>query len=64
MPCKYMLYQKELYIVPENLTKNRTCQSWRGRQLAMSDDYDALKEYAEELAKKAPRFEWYIEERP
>ena len=64
MRCKYMLYQKVAYIVPEPLRKNRTCQTWRGRQLAMSDDYDALKEYAENLEKEVPHFEWYIEERP
>lgn len=60
---KYILYRKELYIVKEPLTKNRTCQTWRGKQVAMSDDREALEQYAKELFNNT-HTEWYIEERP
>ena len=29
----FFLCRKELYIVKEPLTKNRTCQTWRERQV-------------------------------
>ena len=38
----YILYYKELYIVKENLTKNRICQSWRGRQIAMCAEKEPI----------------------
>lgn len=60
---KYILYHKELYIVKEPLTKNRTCQTWRGKQIAMSDDREALEQYAKDLFKNTYE-KWYIEERP
>ena len=60
---KYILYRKELYIVKEPLTKNRTCQTWRGKQVAMSDDRETLEQYAKELFNNTYT-EWYIEERP
>ena len=42
---EYMLEYGELYIIPEPLTKNRTCQTVRWKQLAMSDDLEALKKH-------------------
>lgn len=59
---KYILYYKQLYIVKEQLTKNRSFQSWRGKQLAMSESKEALIEYAKGLF--GTRDCWYIEERP
>ena len=41
----YILYYKQLYIVPEPLTKNRTHQTWRGKQIAMCEDKEPLQEY-------------------
>ncbi len=38
----FALEYKELYIVPEEITKNRTCQSYRWKQYAISEDKDAL----------------------
>lgn len=38
----FALEYKELYIVPEEMTKNRTCQSYRWKQYAISEDKDAL----------------------
>jgi hypothetical protein len=58
---KYILYHKELYIVKDPLTKNRTCQSWRGNQIAMSDDIDALTKYANKYFRSD---EYYIEQQP
>ena len=57
----YILYHKELYIVQEPLHKNRTCQTWRGKQIAMSEDRQALEEYIKTL----PQSErYYIEKQP
>lgn len=41
----YMAEYKEHYIVKTEMTKNRTCQSFKWKQLAMSDNLEALKEY-------------------
>lgn len=38
----FALEYKELYIVPEEMTKNRTCQSYRWKQYAISEDKEAL----------------------
>lgn len=40
----YALYYKELYIVKEQLTKNRTCQTWRGKQIAICEEIEPLQE--------------------
>ena len=34
----YALEYKQLYIVPDALTKNRTCQSYRWKQAAICED--------------------------
>lgn len=34
----YALEYKQLYIVPEALTKNRICQSYRWKQAAICED--------------------------
>jgi hypothetical protein len=41
---EYTLERAEMYIVPEPMLKNRTCQSYRWKQVALSDDLEALKE--------------------
>lgn len=38
----FMLERAELYIVPEPLTKNRTCQTTRWKQVAMCADKEPL----------------------
>jgi len=38
----YMLEYKEFYIVKTELTKNRTHQTYRWKQLAMCDDHRPL----------------------
>lgn len=38
----YMLERAELYIVPTELTKNRTCQTTRWKQVAMCEDKEKL----------------------
>ena len=45
---KYMLERAEPYIVKTELTKNRTCQTYRWKQVAMSDDLEALKSIMED----------------
>lgn len=54
----YFLYYKELYIVPESLTKNRTCQSWRGKQIAMCKDEKPLQDY---IDKQKDKDRYYIQ---
>lgn len=38
----YVLEYQELYIVPEPLTKNRICQSYRWKQYAMCESREPL----------------------
>lgn len=40
----YVLEYKELYIVPELLTKNRTCQSYRWKQAAVCTEREPLEQ--------------------
>lgn len=54
----YVLYYKELYIVKEPMRKNCTCQSWRGKQLAMCEDEKTLQEY---IDKQKNKNRYYIE---
>ena len=57
----FILYHKELYIIPEALTKNRTMQTWRGKQIAMCDDREEWEKYRQTM--KRPD-DYYIEEQP
>lgn len=57
----YILYRKELYISPEPMTKNRTCQSWRGKQIAMCEEKTPLQDYIEQ---QKDRDRYYIEKQP
>lgn len=41
----FMLEYKQLYIVPESKRKNRTCQSYRWKQLAMCEEEKPLQDY-------------------
>lgn len=53
----YALEHKQLYIVPEPLTKNRTCQSYRWQQYAVC----AAPEPLEEIRSKQKRpAEWRV----
>ena len=54
----YALYYKELYIVNEPMRKNRTCQSWRGKQLAICEEKEPLQEY---IDKQKDSSRYYIE---
>lgn len=40
----YILECKQLYIVPTEQTKNRTCQSYRWKQIAMCKDIKPLQD--------------------
>lgn len=57
----YILYCKELYIVKEALTKNRICQSWRGRQIAMCAEKEPLEKY---INSQPHPEKYYIEKQP
>jgi hypothetical protein len=57
----YILYYKELYIVKEPLTKNRTLQTWHGKQLAMCEEKEPLENM---IAKSRHPERYYIEEQP
>ena len=57
----YILYRKELYIVKEELTKNRTCQTWRGKQIAMCEEEKPLQEW---IRSQKDQDSYYIEKQP
>ena len=57
----YILYRKESYIVREPLTKNRTCQSWRGKQVAMCECRKPLQDFIDSQKDKE---RYYIEKQP
>lgn len=57
----YILYFKELYMVKEPMLKNNTCQTWRGKQIAMCDEIEPLQNYIS-LQKYPERY--YIEKQP
>ena len=54
----YALYYKEFHIVKEPLTPNCTCQSWRGKQLAICEEKEPLQDYIK--SQKRPE-KYYIE---
>lgn len=54
----YALYYKELYIIPEPITKNRTCQTWRGKQIALCKEREPLENYIQNQKSKE---RYYIE---
>ena len=39
---EYMLEYAEFYIIPEPILKNRTCQTYRWKQMVMSDELEPL----------------------
>lgn len=41
----FALYYKQLHIVKEPITKNCTCQTYRGKQIAICEDEKPLQEY-------------------
>lgn len=53
----FILEYKQLYIVPEPLTKNRTCQSYRWKQYAMCEEREQLEEI---IGSKKRKDEWRI----
>ena len=57
----YILYYKELYIIKEPLTKNRTYQTWRGKQLAMCEEKQPLQDY---INNQNNPDKYYIEKQP
>lgn len=57
----YILYFKELYIVKEPLRKNNTCQTWRGKQIAMCEEKQPLQDYINQQKHKE---RYYIEKQP
>lgn len=54
----YALEYKQLFIPREEMTKNRTCQSFRWKQYALSEDEKALKEI---MGLKKDPWNWRIE---
>lgn len=54
----FALYYKELYITKEPLTKNRTCQTWRGKQLAICEEIEPLQNY---INSQKDKDKYYIE---
>lgn len=55
----YILERKTMYIVPEAMTKNRTCQSYRWEQVCMCSDRSVLEEA---LKKRSNPKDWRITE--
>jgi hypothetical protein len=64
----FVLEYKLLYIVPEPLTKNRTCQSYRWKQFAMCEERGPLQEIIDDAVAESGRSDereiWRIEEYP
>lgn len=56
----YILYHKEFYIVQEEIIKNRTHQTWRGKQLMMCEEKQPLQDWIDKQPKKY-RDDYYIE---
>lgn len=56
----YILYHKQHYIVQEELTKNRTHQTWRGNQLKMCEEKQPLQDWIDKQPEKY-RNDYYIE---
>lgn len=54
----FALYYKELYIIKEPLTKNCTCQTWQGKQLAICEEREPLQDY---INKQKDKDKYYIE---
>lgn len=57
----YILYFKELHIVKEEMLKNRTCQTYRNKQIAMCEQEQPLLDYIE---KQKDRSRYFIEKQP
>ena len=57
----FILYYKQLHIVKEPMTKNCTCQTYRGKQIAMCKDKKPLQDY---IDKQKDKDRFYIEEQP
>lgn len=57
----FILYYKELYIVKEPMLKNRTCQTYRNKQIAMCESRELLQEYIDSQKDKN---RYFIEEQP
>lgn len=54
----YALIYKERYIVKEPMRKNCTCQTWRGKQLALCEEEKPLQDY---IDKQPDKENYYIE---
>ena len=54
----FALYYKELYIVKEPMRQNCTCQSWRGKQIAMCEEEKPLQDY---INRQMNKDRYYIE---
>ena len=54
----YILYYKQLHIVKEPMRQNCTCQSYRGKQLAMCEEEKPLRDYIE---RQRDKDRYYIE---
>ncbi|WP_024348506.1 hypothetical protein [Lacrimispora indolis] len=57
----FALVYKELYIVKEPMRKNCTCQSWRGKQIALCEDKQTLQKIIESKT-DTEKEKYYIEE--
>lgn len=57
----YILYYKQLHIIKEPTTKNRTHQTYRGKQIAMCEDKKLLQDYVD---KQKDKDRYYIEKQP
>ena len=56
----YILYHKELYIIKEELTPNRTCQTRRSKQIAMCEEEKPLQDWIDKQPKQY-RDNYFIE---
>lgn len=54
----YALYYKQFHIVKEQLRKNCTHQTWRGKQIAICEEKEPLQDY---IDRQKYKDRYYIE---
>ena len=57
----YILYYKQAHTVKEPMRANCTCQTWRGKQIAMCETEKPLQDY---IDRQRDKDRYYIEKQP
>lgn len=57
----FILYYKQLHIVKEPMRQNCTCQTYRGKQVAMCEDEKTLQAF---IDRQPDKDRYFIEKQP